>query len=164
MTSTRPYLIRAIYEWCVDNGLTPHIAVAVDETVRVPREYVRDGKIVLNISADATSALRMGNEFIEFKARFGGVARDIVIPVGRAAAVFARENGQGMVFPDEAVDDEAAAPAPADGLPPSPSIHLVQTAKPGGDAGEDNASGAPPPPDNAPPPPKNKGPALKRIK
>lgn len=81
--STRPYLIRALYEWCTDNGLTPFIAVFVDETVRVPNEYVKDGEIVLNISFDATSALNMGNEFIEFKGRFGGVARDIFVPVDR---------------------------------------------------------------------------------
>ncbi|MFZ2308594.1 MAG: ClpXP protease specificity-enhancing factor [Rhodoferax sp.] len=98
-SSTRPYLIRAIYEWCTDNGLTPFIAVLVDETVRVPNEYVKDGEIVLNISFDATSALNMGNEYIEFKGRFGGVARDIFVPVGRVVAIYARENGQGMAFP-----------------------------------------------------------------
>ena len=97
--STRPYLIRALYEWCTDNGLTPFIAVFVDETVRVPNEYVKDGEIVLNISFDATSALNMGNEFIEFKGRFGGVARDIFVPVDRVVAIYARENGQGMAFP-----------------------------------------------------------------
>lgn len=98
-TSTRPYLIRAIYEWCTDNGFTPFIAVLVDETVRVPMEYVKDGEIVLNISFDATSALNMGNEYIEFKGRFGGVARDIFVPVDRVVAIYARENGQGMAFP-----------------------------------------------------------------
>ncbi len=98
-SSTRPYLIRALYEWCTDNGLTPFIAVLVDETVRVPNEYVKDGEIVLNISFDATSALTMGNEFIEFKGRFGGVARDIFVPVDRVVAIYARENGQGMAFP-----------------------------------------------------------------
>lgn len=98
-SSTRPYLIRALYEWCTDNGLTPFIAVLVDETVRVPNEYVKDGEIVLNISFDATSALTMGNEFIEFKGRFGGVARDIYVPVDRVVAIYARENGQGMAFP-----------------------------------------------------------------
>jgi stringent starvation protein B len=98
-SSTRPYLIRALYEWCTDNGLTPFIAVLVDETVRVPNEYVKDGEIVLNISFDATSSLNMGNEFIEFKGRFGGVARDIFVPVDRVVAIYARENGQGMAFP-----------------------------------------------------------------
>lgn len=97
--STRPYLIRALYEWCADNGFTPFIAVLVDETVRVPNEYVKDGEIVLNISFDATSSLVMGNESIEFKGRFGGVARDIFVPVDRVVAIYARENGQGMAFP-----------------------------------------------------------------
>jgi stringent starvation protein B len=98
-SSTRPYLIRALYEWCTDNGLTPFIAVLVDESVRVPNEYVKDGEIVLNISFDATSSLTMGNECIEFKGRFGGVARDIFVPVDRVVAIYARENGQGMAFP-----------------------------------------------------------------
>lgn len=98
-SSTRPYLIRALYEWCTDNGLTPFIAVLVDETVRVPNEYVKDGEIVLNVSFDATSSLNLGNEYIEFKGRFGGVARDILVPVDRVVAIYARENGQGMAFP-----------------------------------------------------------------
>lgn len=96
---TRPYLIRALYEWCTDNGFTPFIAVQVDESVRVPMEFVKDGEIVLNVSFDATSALKLGNEFIEFKGRFGGVARDIMVPVVRVLAIYARENGQGMAFP-----------------------------------------------------------------
>ena len=76
-TSTRPYLIRALYEWCTDNGFTPYVAVAVDDSVQVPREYVKDGEIVLNVSFDATSSLKLGNEFIEFKARFAGTPREI---------------------------------------------------------------------------------------
>ena len=98
-TSTRPYLIRALYEWCTDNGFTPYVAVSVDETVAVPREYVRNGEIVLNISFDATSALKLGNDAIEFKARFAGIAREIMVPINRVMAVYARENGQGMAFP-----------------------------------------------------------------
>ncbi|MEN9538683.1 MAG: putative Stringent starvation protein [Pseudomonadota bacterium] len=97
--STRPYLIRALFEWCVDNGLTPYVAVMVDDSVRVPMEYVKDGEIVLNISYDATSALKLGNEYIEFKARFAGTAREIMVPVHRVVAIYARENGQGMAFP-----------------------------------------------------------------
>jgi stringent starvation protein B len=97
--STRPYLIRALYEWCTDNGFTPFIAVLVDETVRVPNEYVKDGEIVLNVSFDATSALKLGDDYIEFKGRFGGVARDILVPVDHVLAIYARENGQGMAFP-----------------------------------------------------------------
>ncbi len=111
-SSTRPYLIRALYEWCTDNGLTPFIAVLVDETVRVPNEFVKDGEIVLNISFDATSSLTMGNEFIEFKGRFGGVARDIVVPVDRVVAIYARENGQGMAFPMLARSDAPPAKVP----------------------------------------------------
>jgi len=99
VTSTRPYLIRALYDWCTDNGFTPYIAVAVDESVQVPREYVKDGEIVLNVSFDATSSLKLGNEFIEFKARFAGTPRDIMVPVTQVLAIFARENGQGMAFP-----------------------------------------------------------------
>ena len=97
--STRPYLIRALYEWCTDNGFTPYLAVTVDDSVRVPREYVKDGQIVLNLGLEATSALQLGNDFIEFKARFGGTAREIVVPVHQVSAIYARENGQGMAFP-----------------------------------------------------------------
>jgi stringent starvation protein B len=99
--STRPYLVRALYEWCTDNGFTPYVAVRVDDSVRVPREYVKNGEIVLNISFDATSSLKLGNEFIEFKARFAGVARDIMVPMKRVIAIYARETGQGMAFPLE---------------------------------------------------------------
>jgi len=107
-TSTRTYLIRALYEWCTDNGFTPHVAVRVDGSVQVPQEYVKDGEIVLNISYDATSSLQLGNDFIEFKARFGGRSRDILVPVGRVIAIYARENGQGMAFPAP-LDTEVAA-------------------------------------------------------
>ncbi len=123
-SSTRPYLIRALYEWCTDNGLTPFIAVLVDETVRVPNEYVKDGEIVLNISFDATSSLTMGNEFIEFKGRFGGVARDIFVPVDRVVAIYARENGQGMAFPMLA---RQTAATPQDEVPPVESKATVLT-------------------------------------
>jgi stringent starvation protein B len=98
-TSTRPYLLRALYEWCADNGLTPYIAAYVDDTVQVPREYVKNNEIVLNISMDATSHLKLGNEYVEFKARFGGVAREIMVPISHVIAIYARENGQGMAFP-----------------------------------------------------------------
>ena len=100
-TSTRPYLIRALHEWCSDNGLTPYLAVRVDRSVQVPAEYVQDGQIVLNISYDSTGSLQLGNEFIEFKARFSGRVREIMVPVSRVMAIYARENGQGMSFPVE---------------------------------------------------------------
>jgi stringent starvation protein B len=96
--STKPYLIRAIHEWCSDNGFTPYLAVAVDQTTQVPREYVRAGEIVLNVSLEATNKLQLGNEFVEFQARFGGHARDIMIPIANVSAIYARENGHGMSF------------------------------------------------------------------
>ena len=111
--STRPYMIRALFEWCVDNHFTPYVAVHVDETVQVPQEYVKNGEIVLNISYDATSGLKLGNDFIEFKARFSGSARGILVPVNRVLAIYARENGQGMTFPLEAVPAGADTAAPA---------------------------------------------------
>jgi len=111
-TSTRPYLIRALYEWCTDNGLTPYVAVLVDETTHVPREYVKNGEIVLNISFDATSALKLGNEFIEFKARFSGKAHEVLVPIGRVIAIYARENGQGMAFPQPAATTATAVDTP----------------------------------------------------
>jgi stringent starvation protein B len=98
-TSTRPYLLRALYEWCADNGLTPYVAAYVDDTAKVPREHVKNNEIVLNISMDATSNLQIGNDFLQFKARFGGVAREIVVPIDHIIAIYARENGQGMAFP-----------------------------------------------------------------
>jgi stringent starvation protein B len=97
--STRPYLIRAMYEWCTDHSFTPYVAVKVDGSVQVPREFVQGGEIVLNISFDATSSLQLGNEFIEFKARFEGKPCDIMVPIHRVMAIYARENGQGMSFP-----------------------------------------------------------------
>ena len=117
-TSTRPYLIRALYEWCTDNGFTPYVAVQVDDSVQVPREYVKDGEIVLNISFDATSSLKLGNHFIEFSARFAGTAREIMVPVDRVIAIYARENGQGMAFPQvpaAAPSAAGSAAKPADG-------------------------------------------------
>jgi stringent starvation protein B len=126
--STRPYLIRAIHEWCTDNGFAPYMAVQVDASVRVPMEHVRNGEIVLNVSHDATSGLRLGNDYIEFKARFGGVSREIIVPVTHVVALYARENGQGMAFPPPAPAqpaDEGAVPGllPAEGSdepPPAP--------------------------------------------
>ena len=116
-TSTRPYLIRALYEWCTDTGLTPHVVVRVDGSVQVPLEYVKDGEIVLNISYDATSALQLGNDYIEFKARFGGQPRDIVVPVGRVVAIYARENGQGMAFPPPVDLPEVSVPTVLSSVP-----------------------------------------------
>ena len=129
-TSTRPYLIRALYEWCTDNGLTPYVAVMVDDSVQVPREYVKDGEIVLNISFDVTSSLKLGNDFIEFKARFAGTPREILVPVARVIAIYARENGQGMFFDenedypsDDSGDDE---PPPEPEKPSRPTLRVVK--------------------------------------
>ena len=88
--STRPYLIRALHEWCTDNGFAPHLAVQVDASVQVPREFVKNNEIVLNASFDATSGLKLGNEYIEFKARFGGKPRDIIVPVSHVVAIYAQ--------------------------------------------------------------------------
>ena len=98
-TSTRPYLIRALHDWCTDNGFTPYVAVYVDRSVQVPQEYVKNNEIVLNVSFEATSQLVLGNDAVAFKARFGGRVREIVVPVDHVVAIYARENGQGMAFP-----------------------------------------------------------------
>ena len=165
-TSTRPYLIRALYDWCTDNGLTPYVAVLVDDTVQVPREYVKNGEIVLNISFDATSSLKLGNDFIEFKARFAGTAREIMVPVSRVIAIYARENGQGMAFPvpvPAGVADDAVRPSPLSSVPAAGSLgeedaKVVQLVTP-----EPPASNSPP--DSDPPrPPGGPRPALKRVK
>ena len=107
--STKPYMIRAIHEWCTDNGFTPYLAVKVDERVRVPREFVRDGQIILNIGYEATGNLQIANDGIGFKARFGGVARDIYVPVGNVTAIYARENGVGMAFEPDLPDAASAS-------------------------------------------------------
>jgi stringent starvation protein B len=96
--STKPYLLRALFEWCVDNGYTPHLAVKVDSRTQVPPEYVKGGEITLNISPNAVHKLQMGNELIEFSARFGGIARQISVPVTNVYALYARETGHGMTF------------------------------------------------------------------
>jgi stringent starvation protein B len=111
--STKPYLLRALYEWCTDNGFTPHIAVRVDAATRVPRQFVRNDEIVLNISFEATSQLQMGNEWIEFSARFSGKSHKIEVQVTNVLAIYARENGQGMAFP---VEPSAQASADSTGV------------------------------------------------
>jgi stringent starvation protein B len=126
VTSSKPYLIRALYDWIVDNGCTPHLVVeAKDERVRVPTQYVKDGAIVLNIAPGAVRDLVLGNDYISFNARFGGVAQDVLFPVGAARMIYARENGQGMALPDEQV--EPGPDAGPDGGGPAPG-----TSGPGG--------------------------------
>ena len=154
-TSTRPYLVRALYEWCTDNGLTPYVAVSVDESVQVPREYVKNNEIVLNISFDATSSLKLSNDFIEFKARFAGSSRDIMVPMERVIAIYARENGQGMAFP------MGAAPQ-AEGT----SASLAVVSQPHGATDSKVVQLVPADEQEAPTPPKPQGPRplLKRVK
>lgn len=117
--STKPYLIRAIHEWCSDSGLTPYLSVQVDAGTRVPADHVKNGEIVLNLGHDATHRLTIGNELIQFSARFNGVSRECSVPVEAVTGIFAKENGQGLFFPREPAP-AAAAPAP-ESTPPSTS-------------------------------------------
>ena len=169
-TPTRPYLLRALHEWCSDNGFTPYLAVFVDASVQVPMEYVKNNEIVLNVGFEATSGLRLGNDFVEFKARFGGVARDIVVPVDHVIAIYARENGQGMAFPAPSESSQApvtlggaasAKPAAPAGLRLATGPGAAATVEPPvASAPTMDVDGAPPP---EPPPPAGR-PSLKRIK
>ncbi len=125
--STKPYFIRAIYEWCSDCGYTPYLSVRVDEKTRIPMEYVKNGEIVLNVSLNATRNLTINNELIQFSARFNGVSREVTIPVERVQGIFARENGQGAFFTVESPAALGAAPptvqvgsAEAESEPPKP--------------------------------------------
>ncbi len=151
-SSTRPYLLRALHEWCTDSGFTPYVAVLVDETVQVPMEYVKNGEIVLNVGYDATAGMTLGNEYIEFKARFGGVPRDIIIPINRVMAIYARENGQGMSFPMSVASDAVAPPKKA--APVRPVLSAVET--PHAEGGSDDEPPTPSTPSGRP--------ALTRVK
>jgi stringent starvation protein B len=160
--STRPYLIRALHEWCTDNGFAPYLAVQVDASVQVPREFVKNNEIVLNVSFDATSGLKLGNDYVEFKARFGGTARDIIVPITHVVAIYARENGQGMAFPPPSAavlqPPVTTAPRSLEAAPVGDEGKALQLVK--GDEGvaaEDDAL--------PPTPPTGSGrPALKRVK
>jgi stringent starvation protein B len=179
-TSTRPYLIRALHDWCTDNGFTPYIAVFVDEQVQVPKEYVKNNEIVLNVGFEATSALKLGNELIEFKARFGGTSREIAVPIDHVIAIYARENGEGMAFPmpaettssDPAEGGKADAPGPSSRGPRRAGSAAGASRKGGTALTLSPAPGLPkpapieppaePPPPSPPPGPKR--PSLKRVK
>jgi len=155
-SSTRPYLLRALHEWCTDNGYTPYIAVQVDEMVQVPQEYVKNGEIVLNVSYDATSSMSLGNDVIEFKARFAGTPREIIVPVDRVLAIYARENGQGMAFPMHSKGGAetgvtTVVPAPESRAP----LAAVTTSKTASEPSDGDAN---------PPTPPNGRPTLKRVK
>jgi stringent starvation protein B len=128
--STKPYLLRAVYEWCVDNGYTPHLSVVVDSGTRVPAEHVRNGVITLNIGPVAASRLQMGNEFIECTARFSGVAQELVIPVVAVAAIYARENGHGMSFESEKKETSSEASGEKAATPPGPKRPTKAGGKP----------------------------------
>ncbi len=116
--STKPYLIRAVHEWACDSGLTPYLSVKVDEHTRVPMEHIKDGEIMLNVSYDATRNLTMGNDLIQFSARFGGVSRECSVPLVAVQGIFARENGQGLFFPAES-EAQSTAPMGATAQPPA---------------------------------------------
>ena len=127
-TSTKPYLIRAIYDWCADNGFTPYLAVRVDGNTQVPVAFVKDGEIILNLSTDAVHNLQLGNEEITCGGRFGGVAHKLIVPMAAVIGIFAKETGQGLVFqgqestpsPQKPGDDEP----PKEPTPPSSKPHL----------------------------------------
>ncbi len=118
MKPRRPYLLRALHEWITDSGETPHIVVdAAGEGVTVPRQYVKDGKIVLNISYNATQLLKLGNDFVSFEARFGGAGFAVQVPVRAVLGIYARETGQGMIFPEGDADPDPGGGPPAAGPP-----------------------------------------------
>ena len=132
---TKPYLLRALYEWCVDNGYTPHLAVKVDAQTLVPMEHVRNGEITLNVSPGAVHKLQMGNEVIEFSARFAGSARQLSVPVANVYALYARETGHGMTFEVDLTRpalqaDADAEPAPPPAALPAPADEPPQPPKP----------------------------------
>ena len=112
-SSTKPYLIRALHEWCTDNGYTPHIVVAVDDNTVLPPAHIQNGQITLNVSSLATNRLVLGNEYIEFQTRFGGVTENIVVPVAAVSAIYARETGAGMGFEVHESQPYPGAPLPA---------------------------------------------------
>ena len=156
LPSTRPYLIRALHEWCCDHGFTPYISVVADEWARVPREFVRDGQIVLNINYEATNRLKIGNEEISFQARFGGVPRDILIPIGNVVAIYAKENGTGMGFEYEKEGEgEGGKEKPAE----QPRGEATETTGHGRNVRNDGDGG-----DDDRPPPSSGRPRLQRVK
>ncbi len=124
--STRPYLIRAIYEWCEDSRLTPYLAVRVDEFTEVPLAYVKDGEIVLNLSAGAVHNLELGNEYVTCKGRFGGVPFNIIVPVAAVIGIFAKETGQGLVFQGEEGQPPSSPLEESKSKPNRPQLKIVK--------------------------------------
>lgn len=163
-TSTRPYLIRALHDWCTDNGFTPYLAVYVDRSVQVPLEYVKNNEIVLNVSFEATSGLQLGNDQVSFKARFGGVAREIIVPIDHVIAIYARENGQGMAFPVPTDAAAAVEQAEAEGSAPAAAASEprgLRLAVPPEEEGKSSDQEPPEPPSSGG---GNGRPSLKRVK
>ena len=167
-TSTRPYLLRALHDWCTDNGFTPYVAVHVGAGVQVPLEYVKNNEIVLNVSIEATSGLKLGNEFIEFRARFGGATREIQVPIDHVVAIYARENGQGMAFPVPTETGVRPQPAGVAGPQVPRGLRLARSEpEPEPDAAAAPAPGGVSRPDDTPDPTQpspGARPSLKRIK
>jgi stringent starvation protein B len=157
--STKPYLLRAIYEWCTDSGYTPYLAVKVDAATTVPMEYVKKGEIILNISYGATSGLKMDNDAITFRARFNGVSRELYIPVHNVLAIYANENGQGMAFDVSTTAAETAPPSGPEPAVSSPGLSAVpgKTSTPPSEVSHL-------PDDDNEPPKKGGRPTLTRIK
>ena len=129
--STKPYLIRAIHEWCSDCNFTPYLSVRVDANTRVPPEYVKNGEIVLNVSYDATHRLTIADDAVQFSARFNGVSRECSVPIEAILGIFARENGQGLFFDVEpsqptAADAQGSTDAPTSPPPGRPKLQIVK--------------------------------------
>ncbi|MFA6202260.1 MAG: ClpXP protease specificity-enhancing factor [Gallionella sp.] len=124
--STRPYLIRAIHEWCVDSGLTPYLAVRVNDRTEVPVAYVKDGEIVLNLSAGAVRNMELGNDWITCSGRFGGSSFDLIVPVDAVIGIFAKETGQGLVFQGSGSDSPPPGEAEIKSLPRKPQLSIVK--------------------------------------
>ena len=130
--STKPYLIRAIYDWCSDSALTPYLAVKVDEQTRVPNGYVKDGEIVINLSMNAVRNLQIGNEEITCGGRFGGVTHGLVVPITAVRGIFAKETGQGLMFqgndsiPTLSMDSDTAALPDKSDPPSKPRLRIVK--------------------------------------
>lgn len=164
--STKPYLLRALYEWCTDSGFTPYIVVIVDSSTKVPMEFVKNGEIVLNISFSATAQLKIDNNFVHFRARFGGVSREIEVPIENVSAIYARENGQGMTFDanlaERVVGKKKNLAEEADASNQKAEPVLTLAAVPTGDGQKSIKEGDD---DDQPDPPKRGGrPTLTRIK
>ena len=163
--STKPYLLRAIHEWCSDNGYTPYMAVSVDHSVEVPMAFVNDGQIVLNVSYGATQGLQMASDMVSFKGRFGGQVQDIFVPVSRVLAIYARENGQGMAFPATATPDPTGTvaknlqPVDSQKAPKGPSLVSVS-----GVSTHESVTNSSPDDDSSPKPPAGGGLGLRRVK